>query len=110
MRNFLVNRDNLLSLGLTGKIFAKRPSELLEIRDHSQLAIDIDLAAAKEVLRWENKRALKRLEALIKSLGVMFTGLLGGDAKALIEKIRAEAEAEEAGENEIDPDDDPNVL
>lgn len=110
MQNFLVQRDNLLSLGLTGKIFSTRPSELLEIRDHSQLAIDIDLAAAKEVLRWENKRALKRLEALIKSLGVMGTGLLGGDVKALIDKLKADAAAEDDGENEIDPDDNPNVL
>jgi len=76
--------------------------------------MDLDLAAAKEVLKFQNKRALARLDALIKSLAVMSTGLLGGDVKALIERIRAEARAEqereESGEDPIDPDDDPNVL
>lgn len=103
-RTFVTHKDNLLSIGLTGHVFGKRPSDLLEISKGSQLAIDLDLAAAREVVRYQNQRDYKRFASLIKNLACIVAAANGLDPKKI---LNADPDPDPADDPAVD---DANVL
>jgi hypothetical protein len=54
----------------------------------------LDLAAARELHTFNNRRDYKRFESLIKNLGVLLVAANGGDAKKLIDQYSGEEEEE----------------